>query len=310
MLDNTDCEINIDPSVEEVNVVRISIEERNRLCLENMKLARSIAWRFMGLAKYLRAPVELEDLIQDAYVALLEYAEKFDPEGEYTYSQCAYLPMFKYVRESLLYKCGRLVRQPAGKEEMADKIRRARRDLWRELNRAPSIEEVAKAVGITREKVIKLAIDLRTVLSFDNPFANREDEGGGTNLYSLVPDPDGESLHSDLENIEWRGKVRDVVNSRVVPDGLPFKRARRKGERVISERHSNLLRLLYGLNDPDPPDKDRDMGEVARSTGAKDRRNVEMVRRKMFGNLREVEELRELARACGIDVPELKKDVA
>jgi RNA polymerase primary sigma factor len=168
---------------------------KNKLVQANLRLVVSIAKKYIGQG------VVFMDLVQEGSLGLIRAAERFDYKRGYKFSTYATW----WIRQTII-RCiansSKLIRIPV---HMTDKIRLLKKikiELHLQLNRHPSIEEIAEKMQLTTEKVqnIKKAMS-REPISLDMPI------GEDLFLEDYVPDEIGKTpqfmaqsnlLHTDI----------------------------------------------------------------------------------------------------------------
>ncbi len=121
-------------------------EARDILVEKNMGLVRSIVKRFANRG------VETEDLIQIGSIGLLKAIDKFDLSYDVKFSTYA-VPMItgeikRFLRDDGMVKVSRSLK------EIAMKAYGAREELLAKEGREPGTEEIAEALGISREELV------------------------------------------------------------------------------------------------------------------------------------------------------------
>ena len=157
--------------------------ERERLRAEiiedHMAYARRIAARYGGHGEV------LEDFVQVAYLGLVKAVDNFDPEhgtGFLGYATPMIMGEIKrYFRDATWD-----VHVPRRMQELSSALRKATEALTQELNRSPSVAEVAERVRATPEEVIDAmdAASAYTTASLDRPV--RVDSAEGASLAEFV----------------------------------------------------------------------------------------------------------------------------
>jgi len=122
-------------------------EVRNLLVQENMGLVWSIVRRF-GNRGY-----DMEDLFQIGSIGLLKSIEKFDLSFNVKFSTYA-VPMIvgeikRFLRDDGMIKVSRSLK------ETAYRVRMLKEELIRELNREPTINEIAAGLDIGVEEIVE-----------------------------------------------------------------------------------------------------------------------------------------------------------
>lgn len=119
---------------------------RDTLVNCNIRLVWSVVQRFMNRG------YEPEDLFQIGCIGLLKSVDKFDLSYDVKFSTYA-VPMIigeiqRFLRDDGTLKVSRSLK------EMANKVRKKRDELSKELNRLPTIKEVADGLGVSPEEVV------------------------------------------------------------------------------------------------------------------------------------------------------------
>lgn len=122
-------------------------EAKNQLVHENMGLVWSLVRRFSGRG------YEMEDLFQIGSIGLLKSIEKFDLSFNVKFSTYA-VPMIvgeikRFLRDDGMIKVSRSLK------ETAYKARMMKEELVRELNREPTIHEIAAGLDMEVEDVVQ-----------------------------------------------------------------------------------------------------------------------------------------------------------
>lgn len=144
---------------------------------DNLGLAHLCARRFVGRG------VEYEDLFQAGCVGLVKAAEHFDPGRGVRFSTYAVPVILGEIRG--LFRAGGAVRISRGMRDLARQAQAEVDRLRRETGRAPSVDQVAKGLGVTPEKAA-LAL------------------GAGQAPLSLTGGEEGEELQIPVEAPEER----------------------------------------------------------------------------------------------------------
>jgi RNA polymerase sigma-B factor len=138
-----------------------------------MPLAERVARRFAGP----QHPVE--DLTQVAGIGLLKALERFDPNRDAAFSTYAFALMTgevqRHVRDS------RMVRIPRSIYEQVPAFQRALARLRIELRREPTRDEIADALGVSKEEVVEI-MDAALTAQHVSLDAAAEENGGELEL--------------------------------------------------------------------------------------------------------------------------------
>jgi RNA polymerase sigma-B factor len=148
---------------------RSTNEEERQSLLEqaielNLGIAHSIASRFRGRG------VEADDLDQVAYLGLLKAARSYRPDTETPFLAYA-VPTIRGEVKRYFRDCSWTVRIPRRLQELQGSIAAARPQLVQYLQRDPTLEEIAEAIGVEVGDIeAAIAADgCFSVLSLDRP---------------------------------------------------------------------------------------------------------------------------------------------
>jgi RNA polymerase primary sigma factor len=122
---------------------------RKRLNEGYLQLVVWISKEFSG------GSVALPDLIDEGVMGLLEAVNSFEPGGEMPFSHYATLSVKKHISQALAEET-RASRVPDYLLERITSIKKIARDLAEELQREPSQEEVADAMGLSLDELERL----------------------------------------------------------------------------------------------------------------------------------------------------------
>ena len=142
---------------------------RDQLVLDNMGLIWSIVRRFAGRG------YDMEDLFQIGSIGLMKAIDKFDLSYEVRFSTYA-VPMItgeikRFLRDDGMIKVSRSLK------EMGMRARAARETMTYALGREPTVEEIAREIGASKEEV---AASMEAGAEVESLYKSvqKEDEGG------------------------------------------------------------------------------------------------------------------------------------
>ena len=205
----------------------------------NLPFAKRLALRYHGASE------PFDDLLQVATMGLLNAVDRFDPERG--------IPFTAFASPTILGELKRhfrdrvwTVRVPRGLHDRMSEVEKATSELTTELQRSPSVGEIAKRLGIDQTDVLEVmeATHNRRPLSLDGP-ANSDDPeasapaewiGSEDKAFELV---EGRiALDSALPYLDERERL--VLHLRFVEDMTQSQIAERIGH---SQMHvSRILR--------------------------------------------------------------------
>ena len=205
------------------------VELRNELVEEHLTLARGFARR------YRQRGVALEDLEQVARLGLIGAVERFDPSQGVRFTTFAGRTIDGELKRHFRDKAWS-VRVPRQYQDLGVAIRSTLDALSKELGRAPTIPELAEAVGADIDEVLATmeAAQAFRADSIDVPITG--DEGGTTMAEALGSDDLGPTL------VDNRDLVADLL------DQLPERERRIVELRFFAEKSQREIADEIGIS--------------------------------------------------------------
>jgi RNA polymerase sigma-B factor len=174
---------------------------REHLIELHLPLARSVANR------YRHTPQPFDDLLQVASMALVKAVDRFEPERGLAFSSFAVPTMIGEIKRHFRDTAWAL-HVPRALKERILLVERCERELSAKLGRAPTVEDLGEAAGLTGEAVLD-ALEARSAHDTESIDAALDDEDAGPrNAAALGAD----DLRLDLVD------VRSAISSAM--DGL------------------------------------------------------------------------------------------
>ena len=195
---------------------------REHLIRANLRLVVSIATKYQG---YTTTALTLLDLIQEGNVGLMRAVTKYDYQRGNKFSTYATWWIRQAVTRAIADQ-QRVIRLPVHMSEAISKLRRVSAQLERALERKPTTDEIAKALGVTPEKVRRTLEAAQRTISLETPVG----EDGEHVLGDLIADDRLLAPHDAAGASLLREQIEEVLQK------LPW-------------REREIIRLRYGLKD-------------------------------------------------------------
>ncbi|HIE53299.1 MAG TPA: sigma-70 family RNA polymerase sigma factor [Armatimonadetes bacterium] len=199
----------------------------HRLVESNLRLVLRVARKYSRICR--GSSLSLEDLIQEGNIGLMNAARRFDYRKGFRFSTYALYWIQQAISRAVADK-GRIIRLPAYMMESLSKISQATVRLTQHLGRQPTLEELARELGISETKLALMLQRTAEPLSFEATLDSSD--GDAPELADFLPDkqavaPDEAAIHASLH------EQLEAVLSRLSP------------------REQSILRLRFGLDDGD-----------------------------------------------------------
>lgn len=207
---------------EELRIQFESLEFAKKKMVEgNVRLVIDIAKKFMSRG------LEFGDLIQEGNLGLMKAVEKFDYKKGFKFSTYATWWIKQSISRAIADQ-SRMIRIPIHMIETITKINRAIKHLMQELDREPTLEEIADFTNLTIDKIKQALEAQKEPISMDKPIDHDEK----TVLAEYVVDTENNPLEFARSYI-LKERIEEVLQT-------------------LSKRERKILEYRFGLNGHPP----------------------------------------------------------
>jgi RNA polymerase nonessential primary-like sigma factor len=197
-------------------------EARAKMIEANLRLVVAIG------KKYINRGLQFSDIIEEGNLGLIRAVEKFQYERGFKFSTYASWWIKQSIERAIVNQT-RTIRLPVHIAEIVNSYMRAVRQLTQSLGREPQIEEIAKKMRVTVDKVRSISQVVRETYSLDMLIGDQEED----TLKDILQDNNALSPASFSDDIRRREHIDEWLQ-----------------QLSVSER--KVIELRFGLTDGEP----------------------------------------------------------
>ena len=194
-------------------------EAKSEMVKANLRMVIAIAKR------YINRGLHFLDLIQEGNIGLMKAVDKFEYQRGYKFGTYATWWIRQAITRAIIDQA-RTIRIPVHMNDIINKLNRTSRTLVQENGREPTLEEIAKRMGMSLDKVEKVFKITKRPVSLETPIG---EEGDGR-LQDFIEDKEVISPQDAAISSNMAKRIQKVLST-------------------LNEREEKILRMRFGIGE-------------------------------------------------------------
>jgi RNA polymerase primary sigma factor len=195
-------------------------EARDKIIRANLRLVINIAKRYTHFG------IPLMDLIEEGNIGLMRAVDKFNPRKGFRFSTYAAWWIKQNITRAIAEQ-QKLVRIPVYMNELLNRWKKTEEQLTHRLRRPPTPQEIAKKMGLPKEKIEEITSLLSTTtLSLETPLGEDEE----SEVKDLLQNQQAVSPDKDLSRLIDKERIDNLLEK-------------------MSPREREILDMRFGIMD-------------------------------------------------------------